>query len=94
MQPLVLLYCMSSSCVHTPQRMWEFAIGLILLKLRPGSLALVAAFGLVDSCAQVLAGPFIGAYVDRHALTFPKPVTSCQYECEHACMQCNAGSTF
>jgi iron-regulated transporter 1 len=47
--------------------MWEFAIGLILLELRPGSLALVAAFGLVDSSAQVLSGPFIGAYVDRYA---------------------------
>ncbi|BDA48594.1 Solute carrier family 40 member 1 [Coccomyxa sp. Obi] len=47
------------------QRMWEFAIGLILLELRPGSLALVSVFGLVDSGAQVLAGPHIGAYIDR-----------------------------
>lgn len=62
--------------------MWEFAIGLILLKLRPGSLALVAAFGLVDSSAQVLAGPVIGAYVDRHALCIP---TSCRGGCMHAC---------
>ena len=54
--------------------MWEFGIGLILLKLRPGSLALVAAFGLVDSSAQVLAGPFIGAYVDRHRSHIP-PMT-------------------
>ncbi len=45
--------------------MWEFAIGLILLELRPGSLALVSAFGLVDSGAQVIAGPHIGAYIDR-----------------------------
>lgn len=45
--------------------MWEFAIGLILLELRPGSLALVSVFGLADSGAQVLAGPHIGAYIDR-----------------------------
>lgn len=49
------------------QRMWEFAIGLILLELRPGSLALVSAFGLVDSIAQVIAGPHIGCYIDRSA---------------------------
>ena len=58
-----------------PQRMWEFAVGLILLELRPGSLALVAAFGLVDSSAQVLAGPFIGAYIDRHAPSFFRAAT-------------------
>ena len=46
--------------------MWEFSIGLILLELRPDSLALVAFFGLVDSLAQVIAGPYIGAYVDRY----------------------------
>ena len=47
--------------------MWEFSIGLILLELCPDSLALVALFGLIDSIAQVIAGPHIGAYVDRHA---------------------------
>jgi iron-regulated transporter 1 len=45
--------------------MWEFAIGLILLELQPGSLALVSVFGLVDSAAQVIAGPYVGAYIDR-----------------------------
>lgn len=48
--------------------MWEFSIGLILLDLHPESLALVALFGLIDSLAQVLAGPFVGAYIDRHAI--------------------------
>ena len=47
--------------------MWEFSVGLILLELHPASLALVALFGLVDSLAQVMAGPYVGAYVDRHA---------------------------
>ena len=45
--------------------MWEFSIGLILLDLHPNSLALVALFGLVDSLAQVLAGPYTGAFIDR-----------------------------
>ena len=45
--------------------MWEFSIGLILLELHPDSLALVALFGLVDSLAQVLAGPYIGVFIDR-----------------------------
>jgi len=48
--------------------MWEFSIGLILLELRPDSLALVAFFGLVDSLAQVIAGPYIVAYVDRYIM--------------------------
>ncbi len=48
--------------------MWEFSIGLILLDLHPESLALVALFGLIDSLAQVLAGPFLGAYIDRHVV--------------------------
>ena len=50
------------------QRMWEFSIGLILLELRPDSLALVALFGLVDSLAKVIAGPYIGAYVDGYVM--------------------------
>lgn len=53
--------------------MWEFSIGLILLDLHPDSLALVALFGLVDSLAQVLAGPYVGAYIDRHVLPSHPP---------------------
>ena len=51
------------------QRMWEFSIGLVLLDLQPDSLALVALFGLTDSLAQVLAGPYVGAYIDGHVLS-------------------------
>ncbi len=47
------------------QRMWEFAIGLIMLEMCPSSLALVSAFGLVDSLAKVFSGSFVGSYVDR-----------------------------
>lgn len=47
------------------QRMWEFAVGLIMLELYPSSLVLVSAFGLADGLAKVFSGSFIGAYIDR-----------------------------
>ncbi len=47
------------------QRMWEFAIGLIMLEMYPSSLALVSAFGLVDGLAKVFSGSCIGSYIDR-----------------------------
>ena len=47
------------------QRMWEFAVGLLMLELRPGSLMLVSVFGLVDGGAQVLAGGAVGSYIGR-----------------------------
>ena len=46
-------------------RMWEFAIGLIMLELYPSSLALVSAFGLVEGGAQIFFGAVLGDYVDR-----------------------------
>ena len=47
------------------QRMWEFAVGLIMLELYPSSLVLVSAFGLADGLAKVFSGSFVGAYIDR-----------------------------
>ncbi|KAL3161599.1 hypothetical protein ABBQ32_010458 [Trebouxia sp. C0010 RCD-2024] len=47
------------------QRVWEFAIGLIMLEVYPSSLALVSAFGLVDSLAKVFCGSSVGSYIDR-----------------------------
>ena len=47
------------------QRMWEFALGLIMLELYPSSLVLVSAFGLADGLAKVFSGSFVGAYIDR-----------------------------
>ena len=47
------------------QRMWEFAVGLIMLDLYPSSLALVSAFGLVDGLAKMLSGSMVGSYIDR-----------------------------
>ncbi len=49
------------------QRMWEFAVGLLMLQLRPGSLLLVSVFGLIDGGAQVVAGGAVGSYVGRSA---------------------------
>lgn len=47
------------------QRSWEFAVGLLMLQLRPQSLALVSAYGLADSGAQVLTGAAVGSYLSR-----------------------------
>lgn len=47
------------------QRMWEFAVGLIMLELYPSSLVLVSTFGLADGLAKVLSGSFVGGYIDK-----------------------------
>ena len=47
------------------QRMWEFAIGLLMLEFRPNSLLLVSVFGMVDSGVQVLVGGAVGTYIGR-----------------------------
>ena len=46
-------------------RAWEFAVGLLMLRLRPESLVLVSAFGLADSGGQVLTGAAVGSYLSR-----------------------------
>ena len=46
-------------------RMWSFAVGLILVKLTPGSLRLAAIYGLVLSSTAVLFAPVIGDWIDR-----------------------------
>jgi len=46
------------------QRAWEFAVGLIMLEIRPSSLLLVSVFGLCDAAAVVVGGPAVGAFVD------------------------------
>lgn len=47
------------------QRMWEFAVGLVMLELYPSSLVLVSAFGLADGLAKVFSGSFVGSYIDK-----------------------------
>ena len=46
-------------------RMWNFAVGLYLVKLTPGSLRLAAIYGLVLSSTAVLFAPVIGDWIDR-----------------------------
>mmetsp|Transcript_38178 Transcript_38178/g.107875 ORF Transcript_38178/g.107875 Transcript_38178/m.107875 type:complete len:490 (+) Transcript_38178:357-1826(+) len=47
------------------ERAWEFAIGLILLSLKPDTLWLVAAYGLTENLVITLLGPWVGAWLDR-----------------------------
>jgi len=46
--------------------MWQFAVGLYLVDLSPGSLRLVAAFGFSRGTAAVLLGALIGDMVDKY----------------------------
>lgn len=48
------------------QRSWEFAVGLLMLQLRPHSLTLVSAYGLVDSLGQVLCGASVGHHLSKY----------------------------
>jgi hypothetical protein len=45
-------------------RTWEFAVALILIRLHPGSLALISGYGLVDNLVRVAGGAPVGRYVD------------------------------
>ena len=44
--------------------MWQFAVGLYLVELTPGSLRLTAIYQLVKTVAVILFGPFVGDWVD------------------------------
>lgn len=46
-------------------RMWEFAVGLLLIHVWPDTLATGAAYGMVLAVVQVLGGAPIGDWVDR-----------------------------
>ena len=45
-------------------RLWSFGVGLLLFRLYPASLTLVAAFGLTQCAADILAGARLGAWID------------------------------
>ena len=47
-------------------RMWSFAVGVYLNDLSPGSLGLVAQYGLSMGVATVLSGAAIGSIVDKY----------------------------
>jgi hypothetical protein len=69
-QARLMLYA-SHALATWGQRMWEFAVGLVMLELQPGSLQLVAISGLLGSAAGFLAGGAVGQYVDRQADCIP-----------------------
>ena len=47
-------------------RMWNFSVGLYLVKLTPGSLQLTAIYGMVVTGAVILFLPIIGNWIDRN----------------------------
>lgn len=46
-------------------RMWEFSVGLYMINVWPDSLALAAAYGVVESASMALFGPVVGRLVDK-----------------------------
>jgi iron-regulated transporter 1 len=46
-------------------RSWEFSVALLLVHLYPGSLRLVAVYGLLDDLCSLALGPLAGQLVDR-----------------------------
>ncbi|EEE65881.1 hypothetical protein OsJ_21691 [Oryza sativa Japonica Group] len=48
-------------------RMWEFSVGLYMIRIWPGSLLLTAVYGVVEASAVAALGPIVGAVVDRLA---------------------------
>lgn len=62
----IALYC-SHALAAWGQRMWEFAVGLILLNQFPSSFAAVAVAGVVMSLSQASCGALIGEFLDRYA---------------------------
>lgn len=47
------------------QRMWEFAVGLILIDKFPSNFAAVAVAGVVMSLSQACCGASVGEFLDR-----------------------------
>jgi len=52
-------------CALQGDRMWQFAVGLYLVRLNDGQLRLAAVFGLTCSGLILLLGGLIGSWVDR-----------------------------
>lgn len=48
-------------------RMWEFATGMFLIALNPGSLRLTAIYTFSSGGTVLLLGAFVGSWVDRYA---------------------------
>ncbi|XP_062094918.1 solute carrier family 40 member 1-like [Humulus lupulus] len=51
-------------------RMWEFSVGLYMIKLWPDSLLFAAIYGVLESASTAIFGPIVGNWVD--SLTYVK----------------------
>ncbi|KAM7263032.1 hypothetical protein ACFE04_000715 [Oxalis oulophora] len=47
-------------------RMWEFSVGLYMIKLWPNSLLFAAIYGVVESSSTALFGPTVGQLLDNY----------------------------
>lgn len=45
-------------------RMWEFSVGLYMIRVWPGSLLFAAVYGVVESASVAVFGPMVGTLVD------------------------------
>ncbi|PAN23710.1 hypothetical protein PAHAL_4G111500 [Panicum hallii] len=46
-------------------RMWEFSVGLYMIRIWPGSLLFTAIYGVVESSSVAVFGPMVGTLVDK-----------------------------
>ena len=44
--------------------MWEFSVGLYMIRVWPGSLLFAAVYGVVESASVAVFGPMVGTLVD------------------------------
>ncbi|KAF4379002.1 hypothetical protein F8388_022089 [Cannabis sativa] len=51
-------------------RMWEFSVGLYMIKIWPNSLLFAAIYGVLESASTALFGPIVGNWVN--SLTYVK----------------------
>ncbi|GJM98173.1 hypothetical protein PR202_ga15158 [Eleusine coracana subsp. coracana] len=47
------------------KRMWEFSVGLYMIRIWPGSLLFTAIYGVVESSSVAVFGPMVGTLVDK-----------------------------
>jgi hypothetical protein len=45
--------------------MWEFSVGLYMIRIWPGSLLFTAIYGVVESSSVAVFGPTVGTLVDN-----------------------------
>ena len=46
-------------------RMWEFSVGLYMIRIWPDSLLFAAIYGIVESSSVVIFSPMVGTLIDR-----------------------------